>query len=412
MNIKATLGALLVSLSLNACIDTTTTTLAEGGITGTGISTGRITGFGSIYVNGIRYNVDTAEFYRDDVKVSGQNLFSVGEFVTISGEAASDGISGTATKVKFDSLITGEISSTSVDNTSVGVMGQNVQIDDLTVLHGFTQLTELALGNVVEVSGTRNAQGIITATSITRLKVQYANDGSVLHLEGTISALNTAQSSFQLGDLTVDYTTSRLEGFLPTQTLQNGLYVQIKTQQAVQGQVVTASSIRLKNQYTAYPQNTAIRVEGIVTAVLSTTAFTLNQQPVIITSTTVLDDFSLSQLLANIAIEVEGNIDQKGNLVASRMHLRQANDAQVIRQTGSITALDTTQKTFVLQGQTFVVDNSSMLLGERDAINHHAPITFSTLTVGQPITVEAVLQSDGRLKVLRLDKGKREIPPK
>ena len=409
MNIRAALTALFLSLSLTNCVDTTSSTLAEGGMTGTGISTGRITGFGSIYVNGIRYNVDQAEFYRNGAKVSGQNLFNVGEFITITGVNSNDGSNGTAAKVNFDSLITGEITAIAVNSTTIEVMGQTVQTDDLTVLHGFTQLTELALGNIVEISGTRNAEGIITATSITRLHTIYPNDGSVLRLEGTISGLNTDQHSFQLGDLTVDYSISRLEGLLPNQTLQNGFYVQVETQQVVQGSWVIASTLHIKPQSTTFPPNTIVRMEGIVTAVQSNTAFTLNKQPVIITSTTVLEDFSLNQLVTDIAIEVEGTIDANGNLLASRMHLRQANDAQVIHQAGIITALDTNQKTFVLQGQHFFVDNTSMLLGERDAINHHTPINFNALAIGMTIAVDAVLQNDGRLKVIRLDKNK--LPP-
>ena len=69
---KLTAWVVAVTLLLSACVDTTL--VAEGGMTGTGISAGRITGFGSIYVNGVYYNVDKAAFYRNGV-VSNQSSF-------------------------------------------------------------------------------------------------------------------------------------------------------------------------------------------------------------------------------------------------------------------------------------------------------------------------------------------------
>ncbi len=213
MKISRVLATLLSAVLLSSCVESALT-LVEGGMSGTGISSGRITGFGSIYVNGVRYDVDQATFYRNGELVSGQAAFSVGEFVTVTGGAAEDGSTSTASKVSFESLLVGEVTAASSDNLSLTVMGQMVKTNELTVLHGLTQLSGLQVGNVVEVSGIRDAEGMITASSITLVRERYPNDGSLLKLAGSLSGLQTEQHTFRLGDLVVDYSTAQLEGLL------------------------------------------------------------------------------------------------------------------------------------------------------------------------------------------------------
>ena len=48
--------------------------VAEGGIGGTGISTGTVTGIGSIKVNGVTFNTDNAAIYVEGIRVDDPNL--------------------------------------------------------------------------------------------------------------------------------------------------------------------------------------------------------------------------------------------------------------------------------------------------------------------------------------------------
>lgn len=409
MRIKPAVITLLCSVLLSSCVETALTTLAEGGMSGTGISSGRITGFGSIYVNGVRYEVDQAQFYRDGALVSGQDAFSVGEFVTVTGGEAEDGGTSTASQVSFDSLLVGEVTTVSSDNQTIKVMGQTVNTDELSVLHGVGQLTELLAGNVVEVSGIRAADGVITASSIRLVQKQYPQDGSLLKLAGSVSGLQTQQTSFRLGDLVVDYSPAQLEGFLPGITLANGQFVEVETRTALQGQTVMASKVRLKPLRTDYPQNTRLELEGIITAVESASRFSVNAQPVSWDANTRLVGLATSDLVLDVAVEVEGRVAGDGTLQASRIALRHARGMPGMAWKGAITAIDATQKTFVLLGSTFVVDQSSMLLGDRDAANHQGTTAFALLNIGDAVEVEAILQADGTLRVLRLQHNR--LPP-
>ncbi len=409
MKIRRVLATLFSAVLLSSCVEEALL-LVEGGMSGTGISSGRITGFGSIYVNGVRYDVDQATFYRDGEIVSGQAAFSVGEFVTVTGVPAADGSSSTATQVSFDSLLVGEVTAPSRDNVSVTVMGQIVNVDNLSVLHGLTQLSELQVGNVVEVSGVCDAAGNITASSMSLRQQRYPQDGSLLKLAGSVTALQTDITAFRLGELVVDYSTAQLEGFAPGTILQNALWVEVETRTALQGKTVLASKVRWKPTRKEFPQNTRLEVEGIITAVESASRFSVNGQAVALQNNTRFDGLQAAELALNLAVEVEGVIDTNGTLQASRVALRHAKSAPTdIRWQGTLTAIDAAQQRFVLLGSTFVVDQASMLLGERDAINRQTSTAFALLNVGDAVEVDALLQADGTFKVLRLQRAR--LPP-
>ncbi len=61
--------------------------LATGGIGGTGISSGPITAFGSVFVNGVEYDIDQATLTRNGQPASGQNEYRIGEYVTVKGRS-------------------------------------------------------------------------------------------------------------------------------------------------------------------------------------------------------------------------------------------------------------------------------------------------------------------------------------
>ena len=415
MNLKvatAVLSAVLSGFLLGSCVDDALY-VAEGGMTGTGISAGRITGFGSVYVNGVHYNVDQASFYRDGTQATNQQAFKVGEFVTVTGTADTSN-EGVASKVSFNSLLVGEVTQVSVDEQTIGIMGQTVQLNDLSVLHGVTALSAFALGNIVEVSGMRNAQGGITATSMTLVADQYPNDGTVLHVEGKVQDLLAEQQSFRLGDLTVDYSTAQLEGFLSGETLTDGRYINVETQQALQSGILIASKVSVKSPKPDFPTNAAVRVEGTVSEITSTTdsgvTFVLDNQTIVTDAQTQFKGLTLNDLAVDMVLEVKGTINTAGELQAQCVEARLVQLTPPQRFSGEITAIDSGTKTITVQSTLLVIDNGSMLLNGHDDKKHTAFTTFDALTVGSYVNVDAILTDDGTWQVLRLDMSVSQAP--
>ena len=174
---------------------------------GTNITSGRITGFGSIIVNGIRFDVDNASFRKDDVS-SQQSDFQIGEYIVIKGSIDETGLNGTATEVIFKDLLEGQVTNVSVDGISIEVLGQTISTDESTVFHGFTALTDLIEGSIVEVSGIKDADGMIIATSIELEDDSFVNGESENEIKGIISDLNATLMTFQIGNLIIDYSSA------------------------------------------------------------------------------------------------------------------------------------------------------------------------------------------------------------
>ena len=81
------------------------------GIGGTGVvASGSITGFGSIFVNGVEYEIESGTCEVDDRIVSGncQANLRLGMVVTVEGTVS--GSTGTASRVVFDSAVEGPVS--------------------------------------------------------------------------------------------------------------------------------------------------------------------------------------------------------------------------------------------------------------------------------------------------------------
>ncbi|QLQ33916.1 MAG: hypothetical protein HZT40_22410 [Candidatus Thiothrix singaporensis] len=150
-----------------------------------------------------------------------------------------------------------------------------------------------------------------------------------------------------------------------------------------------------------------MHMEGVVTALATANRFTLNDQVVVVSAATRFDDLTVSDLALNMALEVEGAINQAGELLASRVAAQHVRDGRTLMLEGNVLLLQPDQKTFTLPGGVLQVDNASMLLLGRDADQRQTSGSFASIKVGDFVRVEAVPQSDGSLRVLRLDWGHR-----
>ncbi len=76
-----------------------------GGIGGTGLtSSGTITGFGSIFVNGVEFETDSAEILLDG-NTAADTALRLGMVVLVTGTLNEDGVTGTADRVEFNNAV-------------------------------------------------------------------------------------------------------------------------------------------------------------------------------------------------------------------------------------------------------------------------------------------------------------------
>ena len=120
MNTLLTKSALsaAIALTLVACGGSG----SSGGVAGIGgsgfISSGSVTGFGSVFVNGVKFETGSATFDIDDSGSGSQDDLAIGMVVKVNGSINDDGVTGTATSISFDDELQGPVSSLSARRTS------------------------------------------------------------------------------------------------------------------------------------------------------------------------------------------------------------------------------------------------------------------------------------------------------
>lgn len=124
------------------------------GTGGTGsFAVGTISGFGSIIVNGVRYDDSSASVLDDDDNASSASALAIGQVVELRGSVASDGLTGAASSVSYYSELKGPVTAVNAGGGTVTVFGQVVSVTATTLFQGVSGLFALASGNVIEVFG-------------------------------------------------------------------------------------------------------------------------------------------------------------------------------------------------------------------------------------------------------------------
>ena len=230
--------SLLAAFLIAGCGGGGAFSVAEGGIGGTGISTGTVTGIGSITVNGVEFNTDNSAIYVEGTRVDDQCPdtdsaaeclirlgFSVGQVVRVVGNFNDDGKTGTAEQVYFNDSVEGPVESVAqIDATTqeLVVMGQTVIVDSKTQPAGINlAIFDETNPDRVEVSGLMDELGRIRAGYL-EIKGVFTN-GEEVEVKGIVTGDNG--SNFTINGLVVDYT-GAIE--LPVGGIQNGMQVEVK----------------------------------------------------------------------------------------------------------------------------------------------------------------------------------------
>ena len=188
----------------------------SAGVGGTGIVAGKTTGFGSIYVNGSKFNTDQSTFIVDDDTSADQTDLRLGMVVRLEVETLDGAYTGKALKVVYDDEIEGPLVGVSVStNPSIKtgfVFGQTITFSETTTLYENTSFDTLGVeatgaDDVVEISGFKTATGII-ATYV-RFEDDLNPGTTEVELKGSVDAPITP-TTFMLGTVTVTYDPSDL----------------------------------------------------------------------------------------------------------------------------------------------------------------------------------------------------------
>jgi hypothetical protein len=243
--------------------------LAGGGSSGTGVSTGSITGFGSVVMNGVHYLTDsqvapgfvTVKTFMgmDNSSMMDRDLFHVGMVVTIH-HGSND---NNAEKIDYHDNLQGPIAAkNSGAENLLTVLGHTVVVDNAAVF------ASLNLNEIVEVSGFVDSAGRIRASYVARVPCSMMMGictSSEFEVKGFVSGLSS--SGFRLGPLPGGTGTTVAVSFATAGAgLADGMYVQVVTTDTkpVSG-VITATRIQQLSPRTVFPEKAMANLEGLVT---------------------------------------------------------------------------------------------------------------------------------------------------
>ncbi len=319
--IKLTIKAALpvaIALALSACGSSDSSTSNTDGL----VSSGVITGFGSIFVNGVEFETDRATFNIDGIPGTQDDL-AVGMKVDVEGSINADGITGIATHVDFDEELQGPVSGISVgggQTRSFTVLGTTVIIDindtrfdDDNDAFSFDTIED---NDNVEISGFYDETGALHATRI-ELEDEDFDDNSIVEVEGVIEGLSG--TFFMIGTLEVEAKDAVLDD-LPN-GLVDGIKVEVKGTFDVKTNTLTATKVEGEDDELEDSEN-EIEIEGIITRYVDDSDFYVDDHPVDASADTVEREPSSLILAEGIHVEVEG-IVSNGILIASEVETRE-----------------------------------------------------------------------------------------
>jgi hypothetical protein len=359
---------------------------------------GTISGFGSVIVNGVRFDDSNASVSMDDATRSRDQL-RVGMVVRVRGRINADA-TGVAESIQYNDCVQGPITAMNQVRNTVTVLGQTVQLDEETVFDGVTlrDMNGFAVGDQVEVSCLPDpANNQFRATRM-ELKARFQNGISELEVKGVVANLVPGGDTFTINGLTVNFA-GVAAGNRPT-GLANGMTVEAGGKNFANG-VLTADQLRDRDRdRVSYPDGDGIEVEGYVAEFVSNSSdFKVSGQTVN-AANAVIKNGTVADIRNGLKIEAEGMVSN-GVLVASVLVIKkQAN----VRVEAGLQSVDATLGTVTLLGRSIKVNADTDLRDGAANSGQPTAITLAALNPADRLEVKAYKDPTGTLVATRVER--------
>jgi len=355
--------------------------------------TGVITGFGSVFVNGVEYETDSSEVSTDDNSSASESDLQIGMVISLTGSVNDDGTTGTAESIHYEEQVKGPLESIDLAASSLVILGQTVLFDELTSLDNLV-LIDIVPGDFLEISGFVNAEGQLYAT-----RIEKENPTDTLKVEGAISALDGSAKTFNLADLVINYSSASFVNLTETD-LANDLAVRVKgdVSSLVDG-TFTVNQIKAEAIEEEHNEGDNRHLEGVITTYNSSASFVVNDVNVITTADTEYEHGNAESLTLNVRVKVKGAFDANNSLVASEVRIHQRTE---LKLEGAVQAVDLDNKTLTVLDVVFITDQQTKLRDESDHDERFFDLT--DLVVGDFVEVKGFVDNNGNNFATKLER--------
>ena len=309
------------------------------GIEGTGVTEGTVSGFGSVYVNGVGFDTDRADIVVDGSAATEEAL-QVGMVLSVIGEIEPNGLRGQARRIVSDQPLSGPIDALDRQARRGVILGQAVRFDHATLFTGLVE-DDLQEGQQCRVSAYPGADGEWLATLL-RCSDDYLPGAVPVEVEGLVSELDLAGGSFRIGTLSVQIDNAALDTVQGP--LGDGALVEVIGRQPDRGGVLLAEHLRVKSA--ALEPEQPVSLEGVIGRFNSLGDFELGRQR-IDAAAALRDDSHALAPARGVRIRLVGKVREDGAIAAERYALQPNTD---ILLTGRVDDVDAAADRLTLFG--------------------------------------------------------------
>jgi hypothetical protein len=337
-------------------------TAANPGTGGTGVyAVGSISGFGSVILNGIKFDDLQATVQVDGVTALSADL-RLGMVASVQGQRDTvDTTLGTARSIEVWSIAQGRV--TPVNSSQFTLSGMRIQTDSATVFYGISSAATLTADLFVTVWGLQSGTGgsLWTATRV---------------------AVVPAAQGVSTGVVTMMESRPVLNGLLLTGekagSLAAGQLVRVQGALSAAGDSLQVQSLKLQGS-SVQPQGES-EIEGIVTQVFSASRFMLGS--IEVDASAAYFKPPTTQIAAGLRVEVEG-IWQAGVLKARTVEVK---DSAVLESAEISAPIEqfTSLADFVVRGQ--------RCAGSAQTVISHGSV--ANLKVGVQVSLKGTISGD------------------
>ena len=370
-----------------------------GTTTKTVFVTGAIAGFGSVIVNGVRYDTDSATVRIDD-KAATPGQLQVGEVIRLKAEIDSGGVARAKT-IDQDRLVQGVVEAVDMAAGTLTIAGQVITVDNETMFDDSIptrSLAGIAVGDRIEVHGFAGGD----AARATRIEKADATEVEV-EVTGVVENLDIGLKRFTVGTLTVDYSAATLEDF-GTAGIAAGNLVEVKGTSFLTDGALRATKVEREGHDFDGSSGDEVEAEGLITRFGSATDFDVAGQKVATNSSTTFVNGTAADLGLNVKVEAEGKLDSTDTLVAAKVTFKRQS---TVRLSARIDSIDAANSAFNALGVTVVV-SSTTRKEDHESDNHF--FNFADLRVGDWVEVGGYADPAGTGKLIasRLERDEPE----
>ena len=362
---------------------------------------GPIQGFGSVIVNGVRYNTDDATVVIDGETKSLDDL-SVGQIVALRATRKDGDDLPTALRVRYEEALEGIVDAVSADGSEIEILGITIIVTEDTIFEDDLDPATIAVGDRLEVSGSFAREDQLVASYIE----EGDNEDSDYEIHGTVGALDTDAQTFRVRGVKVSYANATLEDFEDGKELANGDKVEVEGSTFTNDGTLIAAVVEYEGddfeEFEGEDGDEA-EIEGFVNGFVSDTEFFVGDIAVTTNADTEYERGTSADLADGVRIEVEGEFNADGILVADEIEFElEAN----IRVTAEVDAVDLDAGTLTVLGLVFTEDARTKYQDKgRDRVRQFG---LDDIVVGDYVSVRAYELTDGTLLLKRVERDNED----